>query len=493
MASCPGGAARGPRMWNTHTEWFIDDCSVIESMLRRKAVDRLAEWRSRPGRRPLLVRGVRGCGKTTVIDGFRSTYPHSTRVDLSADRDMARMFGAARAVDDVLLALQVRDPGFEPVPGETLIFLDEIGTCRSAEMFLKEFALDGRFDVIAADSLPNVRLRGIEEGDREVCVGDVISYVPVGYMEHLRMHYLDFEEFLWAEGLEESRIAQVRESFASRAPMDPALQRDMEEAFAEFMKVGGMPAAVSAYLGSGMSGARRAIDGALADIREDVVRYGAETDVPRIGRFLDSLPIQLSGTGGRFTYSHIGGTESCGAFRRFFDALFWLEEAGVANPCRQLKEVAAPLCCHMDPDRLRMYVSDTGLLIGMAGSDVPIDQSVLAENAVAECLMKAGLGRYYYIKRKEPGGMELDFLVDSHQGPIAVEVKAGKDRTAPSLSKTLGDPRFARRIILGRCDVGMENGFETYPLFAAAFMEDIIGDDDGWMEAFGSGSPPPDL
>lgn len=477
-------------------------------MLRRKAMDSLIEWKNRPGHKPLVVRGIRQCGKTFIIDRFRETYPHSAKVTLSIDRDMARLFETSRSVDDILTALQVRDPRFDPVPGETLIFLDEIQSCRAAGAFLKEFALDGRFDVIASGSLLGVRLRNDsgsgwdEERGPEGC--DVIPSVPVGYREGLRMYSLDFEEFLWAKGYRESQIAEVRESIASRTSMNPVLLDAFNGAFREFMMVGGMPAVVSAYVGSGLKEARRITRDVLTDLREDVAKYSAEADTLKIRRCFDSLPVQLSDTNKKFMYSRVGGTGSREGSRRFSDALLWLDGAGIGNLCFRLTEVASPLSDHRDRGQFRMYVSDTGLLIGLmddggdhalralAMDDPSFNQGALAENAVAECLMKAGIGRQYYLKRKDPGRMELDFVVDSHLGPIAVEVKSGKDRTAPSLRKTLGDPRFSRRIVLGRSDVGSEGGFENYPLFAAAFIKDIIADDD-WEEGYGSGPSPPDV
>lgn len=112
------------------------------------------------------------------------------------------------------------------------------------------------------------------------------------------------------------------------------------------------------------------------------------------------------------------------------------------------------------------------------------NEGAIMENVVAECLMKAGIQRNYYIHRKNPGGMELDFVMDLGSETAVIEVKSGKHRESPSLSKTIGDDRFQRRIMLERSNISVdENGVEHYPLFAAAFVRDMAKPDD-WIDGF---------
>lgn len=470
-------------------------------MLKRKAYDRLLEWKARPGHKPLLLRGQRNVGKTTVLREFAKTYPNSAYVDLSADRRIREDFGRSTDVDKILESLSVRDASFEPVPGETLIVLDEVQSCPPARSSLKRFCEDGRFDVVASDSLPDAPLRGDLAGDRAT------DLIPVGYEEHMRMYGMDFEEFLWAKGYSDRVIGMIRGHIRDRTPMTESLLHSTTESFAEFMMVGGMPEVVSAYAGgAGLPQVMRVLDGIAGSVRDDVYRYAPEPECPRIMRAIESIPHQLSEPNKRFTYSRIeDDCRSREGLRRYGGSILWIEGSGIGNMCHHLRDVSTPLRISADPDRFKVYMSDTGMLLHMMdddrraalnalrNGDISFDQGALAENAVAECFMKAGVPRYYHIDRRSPGRMELDFVVRMGTDVAAVEVRTGRDRTAPSLTNALGDPRFRRHLTFGRSNISVDgDGVEHYPLFAAAFVRDMWEEDD-WMSGFGSGSRPPEV
>ncbi len=452
-------------------------------MLRRKIYDRLLEWKSKPGHKPLLLRGQRQVGKTFILKELAKTYPSCVYVDLSAERRVAHDITEAETVDDIVRILELRK-SFRPVPGGTLIIFDEVQSCPSARASLKWFCQDGRYDVVASGSLLNVPLRSDGSDGRA-------SLIPTGYETHMRMYGLDFEEFLWAKGYGEDLIGDVRRHIRQREPMKAAMLDTMAREFTEFMAVGGMPEAVSRYLDEGISGATDALDDIVRSNMDDVIKYAVESEVMRIRRTLESIPHQLSQSNKKFMYSRIEDNgRSRDGFRKYGSALLWIEGSGIGNMCYQLREISRPLSVSADRDQFKAYMSDTGMLLHMMddgdrsamlavlSGDAAFNQGALAENAVAECLMKADVPRYYHINRKSPGRMELDFVVGMGRDTAAVEVKSGRDRTAPSLTNTLTDARFQRHVMFERGNIGVDgNGVEHYPLFAAAFIRDMWEED----------------
>ena len=458
--------------------WYCD----VVVMLRRKAYDLLLEWKHRPGHKSLLVRGQRQVGKTYIIREFSKTYDYCIEVDLSVNSRMRQVFEESSNVDHIIQMMTLEDHRFKPVPGKTLIFLDEIQSCPSARSFLKQFTLDGRFDVIASGSLLDIPIfsDGSDKGTH---------LLPVGYEEHFRMFGLDFEEFLWAIGFSGEIIDTMKASLSERHPLPTALLDSLNAAFDEFMAVGGMPEAVKTFIDSrSYQYVKRVLDSIVMTCYNDIFKYSRDTDALKIRKCYDSIPIQLAESNKKFMYSRIGEEKSRSGARKYGDALLWIEGAGIGNMCYQLRGIDKPLGMSRDLDHFKVYMSDTGTLVrlmdgtnedntvlrSIMSKDTSFNNGALVENVVAECLMKSGIHCNYYINRKNPGRMELDFVVNLGSEIVAIEVKSGKDREAPSLSKTIGDARFQRRMKFERGNVYLdEDGIEHYPLFASAFMNDL--------------------
>lgn len=440
-------------------------------MLRRKAYDRLLEWKSREGHRCLLVKGQRQVGKTFIIDAFaRANYGHYAYLDLSMNVEARRIFERNLDVDTMVSAISLYADA-TLVPGDSLVFLDEIQSCPRAREALKAFSLDGRYDVIASGSL--VDAVGFEESE---------ALIPVGYEEHMTMHSLDFEEFLWANGGTEESISLVRGCIRDRTPIPEPFLNWMNDRFRDFMMVGGMPAAVVAFTETGQySDAGIVLDGIILSTKGDMQKYNGRTDRVRIEECFDSIPGQLSETNKRFLYSRIDGSGSRNAARRYADGLLWIKRAGIGNLCYALREMSPPLWMRRRNDLFKVYMSDTGMLLHMMGrtalkavyeGDVRSNQGALMENVVAECLMKSGIPCYYYRQNKGEGMMELDFVVELGTEVAVIEVKSGRDRESPSIGKVARFHRVDRRIVFERSNIRVDgDGMEHYPLFAAAFTD----------------------
>ncbi len=451
-------------------------------MLRRKCLKSLQDWKSREGHKSLIVRGQRQVGKTFIIQEFSKEYEHSLYVDLSKSPSIRELFNGDLDVDRLVMGLNAIVDGADIIPG-ALIILDEIQSCPRAKASLKHFTIDGRFDVIASGSLLDIP----QYHDQ-----DPLALPPVGFVEELRMYSLDFEEFLWARGISEDVISQVKHDIRSHEGIDGAILNRFNDLFKEFMLIGGMPEAVSAHVsGKGLQEIIRIQNEILSVNREDIAKYCGPSLAVKVRACLDSMPSQLSKTNKKFKYSELNAKGSRDGSRAFSEALDWIVGSGIGNPCYRLRQISYPVS-DIDNSQFRMYVSDTGLLVRMGDAnedgnpmaraiitdDLRFNQGALVENVVAECLMKSGFRRSYYINRKEPGRMELDFVTNMGSDVTVIEVKSGKDREAPSLNKTIDDARFQRRIILERSNVHVdERGIEHYPLFAAAFLRCTVDDD----------------
>ena len=446
-------------------------------MFRRKAMDALIKWRSKPRRKCLLVRGQRGIGKTTLIREFAKTYENSVYLDLSEDEDARGIFDGSFDVDRLVDAMRILRPGSIISPGNTLIILDEIQHCHRARYALKDFSIDGRYDVIAAGSLLRVPLR---DEDRD----DPAARIPIGYESHLQMHGMDFEEFLWAIGYSEAQTAAVRMSVRDREPLTTTALNVYQGRFDQFITTGGMPEAVSAFVsGEGMDRISGILRNAVLAFRNDAMTYAPESLVPKILTCCESVPSQLTEANNRFMWSRIEGGHGLNMVRKYERALLWMADTEVVHRCHRLSGLEAPVSIRKQLSHFKIYMSDTGMLINMLGpealhaaysKDDSFARGAVAENIVAECLMKAGVEPHYYLDGEYPDRAELNFVVELGSETAAIEVGSGKERSVPPMSEAKDDGRIQRRIVFERTNIHTDgNGIEHYPLFAAAFIKDL--------------------
>lgn len=447
------------------------------AMLRRKIYDELVRWKSREDRCCLLVKGQRQVGKTTIIRKFaEDCYEHLVYMDLSEQRSLHHAFEGDLNVDMMIKGLKLfLDPN-QFVPHETLIVIDEIQACPRARESLKPFSIDGRYDVIASRSL-------IDVVDRS----ESNALIPVGYEEQITMFGLDFEEFLWAKGIPEEIIDDVRECIRTRSPLNAAYMQAMSEAFRDYMIVGGMPQAVSRFIETGdYTAAGDVLDRIIESDITDIRKYNSDSDALKVEHCFNAIPSQLSQSNKRFMFSRLDDDRPRTASRKYSNGLFWIIKSGIGNPCFQLDSPEIPLISHCDMDLFRIYMSDTGMLLHMMDlnarraiylGDTAVNMGAVAENVIAECLMKGGYPRYFYRKNKGPDMMEIDFVIELGTEIAAIEVKSGKTREAPSIGKIGRFHHIDRRIVFHKGNIAEENGIEMYPLFAASFLRDM---EKGW-------------
>lgn len=440
-------------------------------MLKRKFYDTLSQWKAAHQRECLFVKGARQIGKTFIIDQFgQEQYASYLSLNFILNKADARIFGDDLRADTLFAAISALHPEFRLIPGNTLLFFDEIQSCPRARTALKSLAIDGRVDVIASGSL-----LGLTFLDDEHQQERAQESIPVGYERQVVMHPMDFEEFLWARGYDEHVIGRLREAFVSRAAVDTVINDKFLALFREYLAVGGMPEVVSAFVRENNFGMAYDVQAKIVNSNlDDIARYAAKTEKSKIRACYLSLPEQLARENKKFKYSAI---TSGGSARKFASSIDWLREVALSIQCFNTVETRLPLSVYKRGDTFKMYLTDIGLLTAMMGfraKQAILDNTLvgfakggLYENAIAEQLVSRGYMPYYYQKSSQLG--EIDFVIEGDSGVIPVEVKAGRNSSS-SFDAMLkrDDVAVGYKFITG--NVGVVGKKVTLPHYMSMFV-----------------------
>lgn len=448
-------------------------------MLKRKIETFLAEWKKSKDRKPLVIKGIRQCGKTYIVRKFASgNYESVVYMNFILEPDKKSAFTGNIDVDTVILNLSALIPGSRFIEGKTCIILDEIQECKEARTALKSFCLDGRFDVIATGSLLGVKGYGrSRKGEME---GQ--DSVPVGYETVIDMYPLDFEEFLWANGIGDKVIDSVKSCFEDERPVPDGIHKALMDLLYRYVIVGGLPAVVNCFLETRnielIYKAQRSI---ISEYEDDMVKYADDTDKPHIRECFESIPKQLAKENKKFQYSVVrkGGRAS-----QFTGSLQWLEDAGVVRRCYNTTATELPLDGNSVKDCFKVYTTDIGIFTAMLDYGTQADilkgnllgyKGAVFENLMADFLCKSGQKLYYFHKES---GLELDFLTRLGGECVALEVKS-KTGKAKSLSTVLRNEdvyHIGNAIKLGAYNVGREGKVLTVPLYMGFLVKDTLAD-----------------
>lgn len=371
-------------------------------------------------------------------------------------------------VERIVKNISFINPDFKFIPGETLIFFDEIQNCPSGATSLKSFCIDRRYDVICSGSLMGINYHEIESNS-------------VGYKEDYEMFSLDFEEFLWAKRYSNEQIRLLRESLYSITPLSSVEFDTLSDIFKDYMIVGGMPAVVSKYIEeNNFSGTLSIQRQLLQDYEEDITKYAKGLDKGKVLNVYRHISTFLAREYKKFQITKVA-THARG--RDYVGVVEWLSNAGIVNVCYCMELPELPLKGNYNPDIYKLYYQDTGLLVGSLDEEAQIDlrqnrnfstyKGALYENVVADMLRKAGYEIFYY--RNEKSTIEIDFMIRSLHSLVPVEVKA-VDSSSKSLQKltsgSFKDIKFG--IKLCHKNIGFNGHFYTIPYFLTFALKDFL-------------------
>ena len=448
-------------------------------MLRRKIETVLTEWKNSKNKKPLVVKGIRQCGKTYIVRKFaRDNYESVVYMNFILEPDKKSAFTGNIDVDTILLNLSALIPNSRFIAGKTCIILDEIQECREARTALKSFQIDGRFDVIATGSLLGVR----GYGKREKTIEEGQDSIPVGYETVIEMFPLDFEEFLWANGINEEVIDLVKACFESEAAVPDGIHKVMMELLHRYVIVGGLPEVVNTFLETkNIELTYKVQRNLIAEYEEDMVKYADDADKPLIRECFESIPTQLAKENKKFQYSVVrkGGRSS-----QFMGSIQWLEDAGLVQRCYTTQITELPLEGISIKDCFKLYTTDIGLLVAMLDYGTQADilkgnllayKGAIFENLMADFLCKSEQKLFYFQK---DSGLELDFLVRYKGECVVVEVKAksGKAKSLKTVLKNKHVYHVNNAIKLGAYNVGREEEVLTIPLYMGFLIKDHLAD-----------------
>ena len=447
-------------------------------MLKRKIEEELIAWKNDSNRKPLVIKGCRQCGKTFIVQKFaEENYANVVYLNFMQDPDYALAFEGSKRVDDIVMNLSAMIPQSKFVPGETCIIIDEIQECTAARTALKFFKMDGRYDIIATGSLLGVKGYG-ERQDRRGSESTKTS-IPVGYETIIEMYPLDFEEFLWANGISDAIISKLAECLDNKMPIPEAIHQKMRQLILQYTVVGGMPSVVNTFVNTHNMGRVLAEQrGIVAEYEEDMVKYASDTDKPRIRECFESIPRQLSKEYKKFQYSTIrkGAKAS-----QYTGSIQWIEDAGIITRCRNLTITELPLNGNAIDDCFKIYMADTGLFVSMLDDGTQFDimqgnlhayKGAIFENLVADIFTKMKRRLYYF---RKDSGLEVDFVTRYKGECVLVEVKA-KDGNIKSSKTILSHPEkyhVNHAIKLGDLNIGNSGQFLTLPLYMTFLLRQL--------------------
>lgn len=449
-------------------------------MLKRKIERYLANWKRTPNKTPLVIKGIRQCGKTYIVQKFANdNYENVVYINFILEPDKKLAFAGSLDVDTITLNLSALLPGSRFVADKTCIILDEIQDCRDARTALKAFQIDGRFDVIATGSLLGVRGYGDKKSGKEAMEQDSI---PVGYETVVEMYPLDFEEFLWANGISEEVIDKVKSCFDNETPVPEGLHKAMMELLYRYVVVGGLPAVVNCFLETkNIELIYQMQSNLVAEYEEDMVKYANDADKPHIRECFESIPKQLAKENKKFQYSVV---RKGGRAAEYMGSIQWLEDAGIVRRCYNTRITELPLEGNAVKDCFKVYATDIGILMAMLDYGTQADilkgnllayKGAIFENLIADFLCKSGQKLYYFHK---DSGLELDFLVRFKGECVVLEVKAksGKAKSLRTILKNKHVYHVNNGIKLGQYNVGRENDILTMPLYMGFLIQETLTD-----------------
>ena len=447
-------------------------------MLKRKIETYLSDWKKSDNKKPLVIKGVRQCGKTYIVKTFANdNYENVVYMNFILEPDKKSAFAGNLDVETIILNLSALIPCSRFVSGKTCIILDEIQECKEARTALKSFDMDGRFDIIATGSLLGVEGYG-KRKDKDKNKGE--DSVPVGYETLVEMYPLDFEEFLWSNGIGTNVIETVRACFENETVVPEGIHKAMMELLYRYIIVGGLPEVVNCYLDTKnvelIYEKQRTL---IAEYEEDMVKYAEDSDKPNIRECFESIPRQLAKENKKFQYSVVkkGGRAS-----QYSGSLQWLEDAGIAKRCYNTTITELPLSGNSIPDCFKVYTTDIGILMGMLDYGTQTDilagnlrgyKGAIFENLMADFLCKSGQKLYYFHKES---GLEIDFLVRFKGECVIIEVKAktGKAKSMTTVLKNKDVYHVNHGIKLGQYNVGREGSILTIPLYMGFLIKDKL-------------------
>lgn len=437
--------------------------------IERKAYKNLLEWKSkRPNlAKAFMLKGPRQSGKTWLIRKFgKENYKSVVEINFHTDPASRDIFSGSLSPDDIIMNISAQQLDAEFIPGNTLLFLDEIQECDRAYAALKPLAQDKRFDTIASGSLLGLGYKVSSA-----------SY-PVGYVQEHILRPLSFLEFIKAMGIQQNVVDHLRQCMESKKEVNRPIHERLLSLWRTYVVVGGMPDAVRTFIETRTLGPVVEIQKTLHhDYELDVMKYANKNDVAKIKAIYDKIPITLASGSRRFMLSEI---DKNARYERYESGFAWLFDSGTVLPCLNVTEPVIPFEVNRERTLQKLFLSDVGMLCAqtLSGSQFEllsgqgnINPGYIWESAIAQELTAAGHEKLFYFDKKSVG--EVDFLVCDGSGAVPIEVKSGKDWKRHKALDRLLETRawqIGKAYVLSQGNVESDGPVTNLPWYMSMFL-----------------------
>ena len=450
--------------------------------MKRKIYNELLKWKEeKRGKNAILIDGARRIGKSYIVEKFaKENYKSYILIDFSkVPKEIKDLFENYLDNLDYLFTYLSGYYSTKMYERESIFIFDEVQFCPKARGAIKHLVADGRYDYIETGSLISIK--------------NNVKDILIPSEEHLiKMHPMDFEEFMWAMG-NENLMDFIKNCYKTRKPLSQAMHRKTMDYFKEYLIVGGMPQAVKLY-----SETRdfEKVDETKRDIlklyREDIGKFGNEVSL-KVEHIFDEIPAQLQKHEKKF---NLAALDVNARYREYYGAFYWLADSGIVNIAYNTTEPNIGLRLSMDGSSFKCYMFDTGLLISMAFDEkglvdeevykkilfdkLSFNEGMIIENVVAQMLVNAKRNLYFFSRNDREDSsnkMEIDFLIaktkiTSKHNVTPIEVKSGKNYTYSSLNKFQNKYKeyLNQPIIIHQDDLKEENGILYLPIYMTELL-----------------------
>jgi predicted AAA+ superfamily ATPase len=423
--------------------------------MQRVLMEKLIEWKENPAKKPLILQGIRQCGKTYLLQEFGARYYRDVfYCKFDEDKSLSAFFEPNLNPRRIIKDMSVfRDKDIKPQT--TLIIFDEVQSCAKALTSLKYFYEEApEYHIIAAGSLLGV---AIPKG----------TSFPVGKVEFLRLLPLNFYEFVLAQN---EKLAGILKEFPHNGQIG-RFRTLLEEKYRDFQIVGGMPEVVQSWIDTkSIENVEKIQTQIIKSYENDFAKYAPISYFPKLSAIWNAVPGQLAKENRKFIFSQV---KKSWRAKDLEDALEWLIRAGLVYKIENIEKPYFPLAAYANHTYFKLYMCDTGLLRRVANLPpaVLLDKSdnykefkgAMAENYVCCELKRLYEENIYYWTAEGPGKAEVDFIVQDNAYIVPIEVKAGTASHARSLGQYC--KKFTpQRSVLTSLDHDKENILPLYAL-----------------------------
>ena len=433
-------------------------------MLERCIKQEIRDFLDSDRKEALMVTGARQVGKTYIIrECAKEIYKNIVEINFVENQQAVKLFENITGSKDILLRLSALTD-VPMIPGQTLIFFDEVQECPEIVTAIKFLVEDGQYRYILSESLLGVELKDIRS-------------VPVGYLSILEMYPLDFREFCEANRVSQTVMDKLKECFEKKQPVDELIHEKMMELFRLYLIVGGMPAVVDAYIRTNnLKEVLRIQQGIVQLYYKDIAKYDKDNKL-YLDEIFSLIPSELNNKNKRFIMKDLNENFR---FSRYENSFIWLKEAGVALPVYCVQEPELPLLLSKSTNLFKLFLSDVGLLASMyvdglqlkiLSREKDINFGAIYENVAAQELKAHGFELYYFNSKKQG---ELDFVIEYQGNVLPLEIKSGKAYTRHNaLDNVLKDERYAIPQALVFCNenISTVDKIVYLPIYMIGFLE----------------------